>query len=208
MTLGVALLAVGFAAVLDQWTSIDMTVGRYLALVLLVLGGGLVVGAWLGRARWLIVLGILLIPFVMAASLISVPLTGGSGARSIRPATVSEIQPSYRLVAGELRIDLSRTDLTGQSVPVIASVAFGRLVVVVPETVTVVIHARVGAGVILVSSDPPHPLDREVDGVNATFDTTYEGSPGAGGGADSVTLDLGVAYGVINVYRTNPPSLG
>jgi phage shock protein PspC (stress-responsive transcriptional regulator) len=204
MTLGVALLAVGVAALLDQWTSVDMTVGRYLALFLLVMGGGLVVGAWIGRARWLIVLGILLLPFVLAASLISVPLTGGTGARTIRPATVGEIQPAYRLAAGQLRIELTSTDLAGQSVPVVASVALGRLVVVVPDTVTVVIHAKVGAGTVQVFSEPPDPLDREVDGVNATLDQTYEGS----GSEGTITLDLAVGYGVVNVYRNAPPSLG
>ena len=204
MTLGVALLAVGVAALLDQWTSVDMTVGRYLALFLLVMGGGLIVGAWMGRARWLIVLGILLLPFVLAASLISVPLTGGTGSRTIRPTTVSEIQPEYRMAAGQLRIELSTTDLAGQSVPVVASVALGRLVVVVPNTATVVIHAKVGAGTVQVFSEPPDPLDREVDGVNATLDQTYEGS----GSEGTITLDLAVGYGVINVYRNAPPSLG
>jgi hypothetical protein len=198
----VALFAVGVAALLDQWTSIDMTVGRYLALVLLVLGGGLIVGAWLGRARWLIVLAILLLPFALAASLISVPLTGGSGQRSIRPATASEIQPAYRMVAGELRIDLSTTDFAGQSVPVVASVALGSLVVVVPDTATVVIRARVGAGVIRLSSGPPNPAGRQVDGANVTLDQTYEGS-GTGG---TVTLDLAVGYGVISI--SHPPVLG
>jgi hypothetical protein len=189
---------------LDQWTSVDMTVGRYLALFLLVMGGGLVVGAWIGRARWLIVLGILLLPFVLAASLISVPLTGGTGARSIRPSTVSEIQPAYRMAAGQLRIDLTTTDLAGQSVPVVASVALGRLVVVVPDTVTVLIHAKVGAGTVQVFSEPPDARDREVDGVNATLDQTYEGS----GSEGAITLDLAVGYGVINVYRNAAPSLG
>ena len=204
MTLGVALLAVGLAALLDQWTSIDMTVGRYLALVLLVLGGGLIVGAWLGRARWLIVLAILLLPFVLAASLISVPLTGGTGDHSFVPASVGEIQPTYRLAAGQLRIDLSNTDLGGQSVPIVATVGVGRLVVVVPNDVTVVINAKMGAGLIEVSSDPFSPLDRQVDGVNVRLDQTYASTSAAG----AVTLDLGAGYGVINVYRTNPPSLG
>jgi phage shock protein PspC (stress-responsive transcriptional regulator) len=202
VTLGAALLGVGLAALLDQWGAIDMTLGRYFALALLVMGAGLLVGTWWGRARWLIVLGILTIPFVLAASLITVPVTGGVGTRSIHPVAVEQIQPAYRLAAGQLAIDLTSLDLAGTSTTITASVAFGNLSVRVPDDVPLTIHATAGAGVIDVSSENPSPFDRSVDGGSISLDQTN------GTGTAAITLNVAVGYGRVAVFRAATPSLG
>jgi phage shock protein PspC (stress-responsive transcriptional regulator) len=202
VTLGAALLGVGLAAILDQSGAVDMTLGRYFALALLIMGAGLLVGTWWGRARWLIVLGILTVPFVLAASLITVPVTGGVGTRSYHPAAVEQIQPAYRLAAGQLDIDLTSLDLAGGATTITASVAFGSLSVTVPEDVPVVIHAAAGAGEIEVASENPSPLDRRVDGVSIALDQAY------GSGSAAITLNVAVGYGRVAVFRVATPALG
>ncbi len=201
VTLGALLLAVGVAAVLDQAGVISMSVGRFVALALAVLGVGLLVGTRWGRARWLIVPGIVLIPFVLAGSLIRVPLTGGVGDRFLRPQTVSEVLPAYRLAAGHLDIDLRDVDFGSLASPlsVTATVGAGELVVRVPAGALVTIHGSVGAGQILVRSEPFDASDRAADGFNASIDQSY-GPPGT---TPALVLNLGAGFGQITVIRAS-----
>jgi phage shock protein PspC (stress-responsive transcriptional regulator) len=203
LTLGTVLLAVGVAALLDQSDVVDMSPVRYTALVLAVLGVGLLVGTWWGRARWLIVLCFLLIPFVLAASLVDVPLRGGTGSRFYQPLTASQIQPAYRLAAGQMQIDLRNVVLEGTQATITATIAFGDLLVVVPNDVLLTIHGSAGAGVVRVGSLPFDPANREVDGVRVQLDQTFASS---NGGSGALTLDLKVGFGQIRVFREPPDS--
>jgi hypothetical protein len=200
------MLAVGAAALADQVDGVHVTLAQYFAIAIAVLGLGLLVGALWGRARWLIVPAILLVPFMLAASLIDVPLTGGTGTRSYQPATAAEVLPEYRLAAGEMTIDLLGTDLSGAATAVSATVVLGRLVVVVPNDVPVTVHAEVGGGQIRVEGAPFDASNREVDGVRARLDRTF-GPVNEGAGA--VALNLRAGFGQIVVYREVPtPALG
>jgi hypothetical protein len=93
---------------------------------------------------------VLLVPFVLLASLVTVPFTGGVGDRSLVPATIRGGHATYRLVAGRMVLDLTNVDLTaaGSAVParVTASVVAGSLEVVVPAALPVHVDAKVGAG--------------------------------------------------------------
>ena len=57
---------------LDAVGALRVPLVAYLSLAVAVIGVGLMVGARWGRARWLIVPGLLLVPFVLTASLIVV----------------------------------------------------------------------------------------------------------------------------------------
>ena len=76
-------------------------------------GLGLVVGAFVGRARGLVVLGVLLTLLASAAAVADVPVRGGVGDRTWRPATVSDLHDAYRLGIGQAELDLTRLDLAG-----------------------------------------------------------------------------------------------
>ena len=114
----------------------------------------LVIGAWWGRARALILVGLLLLPVAWTASLVDVPLEGGWGSRDFAPATAAELHDAYRLAGGELVLDLTGYDGSDASVDVSASVGFGDLRVLLPEESGAVIDAgvdcqllhRLGAG--------------------------------------------------------------
>jgi hypothetical protein len=163
------------------------------------------VGTWFGRARWLIVFGILLVPLVLAASLITVPLTGGSGDRLYRPLSASDVGTEYHMTAGQLRIDLRNVDLAGRTTTIDATVGFGVLVVDVPNDALVTIHGEAGAGEVRIQNPPFGPADHQVDGVNAQLDQTF-GPPTS---STVLLLNLRVGFGQITVARSEQvPVLG
>ncbi|MBI2237128.1 MAG: PspC domain-containing protein [Actinobacteria bacterium] len=106
LTFGGMLLALGMAAVLDNLGAIRPWVGQYPALALGILGAGLVVGAWWGRARSLILLGLLLVPVVLAGP--GQGSTRGPYRRRLRAAPVP--RPGQKPVPGPGRKPGPRPD--------------------------------------------------------------------------------------------------
>ena len=105
MTLSLATLVTGVLLALRLSGVDGLTAPRILAVALLVVGGGLLVGAWVGRARWLIAVGLLLaLALGASAAARSAGLDDGVGERTWTPRG----DASYRLGAGEAVLDLSR----------------------------------------------------------------------------------------------------
>src|SRR5207247_1709189 len=73
-TFSVILIAAGAAVFLNQSDAFHISLEGFLAVALMLTGLGLVVGAWWGRARGLIALGILITLVLGAASVVDVPL--------------------------------------------------------------------------------------------------------------------------------------
>lgn len=194
LTLAVAVLAIGVAALLDNLGLVEMTVGRSFALFLVVMGLGLVVGAWRGRSVGLVVLGLLLIPFVAAASLADVPFRGGVGDRWIEPRSPAQVRSDYQLGYGRLTLDLANVKFGKDPTRVQASVGMGELVVYVPPGVPVEARGRSGAGLLDL-------FDRAESGVQVEMAQRSTGSEEVG----RLTLDLRTGYGVVRVLRAFPP---
>jgi phage shock protein PspC (stress-responsive transcriptional regulator) len=193
--LGVSLLVVGIAAILQNLGAIDIRLVRYPAIVLLIFGVTMLIGAFLGRARWLVLPAVLVVPVLLAASVVTVPLEGGFGNLYERPASSAAVHGSYRRVAGDIYLDL--TELTGtQAAPVVsATTGFGTVSVIVPFDAHVIVSGRAGAGAV-------HAGRTLSDsGFEATFTTTME--PRRGDGA-TITLDLQTGLGDVWVYRMAP----
>ena len=178
----------GLLATLDQAGAISLRPGQYVGLILAILGAGMLVGAWIGRASWLVFPALLLLPFVVAASLIHVPFRGGVGERIYAPASVTELRPEYRMIAGHLKIDLSGLDIGSSTVTVHASLVAGRLEVVVPAGTTTIVTGTVAAG----AADL---FDVHRDGTDVPLATTDPGEVGSG----VIRLDLGMTYGYLKV---------
>jgi len=171
---------------------IGVSVTTALALALLLTGAALVLGAWRGRARWLIPVGVVLALALAGASAIGdgVPLRGGTGEVTFRPLTLEEVRSPYRLAAGELVVDLSALDLGGQTVTVVASLAAGHLDIVVPAGVAIDVDGHVGAGEMIVFS-------RMFEGFDVGRTIAEPGREGAG----RLVLRLRVGMGQVEVRR-------
>lgn len=193
--IGAAVALLGVVALLDQAGTFNPTPAQYLALPLAVLGAGLLLGAWIGRARWLIVPCLLLVPLVATASLIHVPIRGGFGDAAYAPTSVAAIRSEYRLVAGRMTLDLSGIEFTGQPVTVRASVVAGELDVLVPAGVPVGVNGTVSAGTVDL-------FGGQHSGLRVSVGRGIEGSAVPSG----LMLVLGASFGRVAVTRV--PSAG
>jgi phage shock protein PspC (stress-responsive transcriptional regulator) len=189
-----ALVPVTFSLLLvlaGALTLAGVSVVTGLGLALLLTGGALILGAWRGRARWLIPVGLVLSIALAGASLIDdVPVRGGAGDVAFRPVTVEEVRTPYRLGAGALVLDLSDLDLGGRTVTIVASVAAGHLDIVVPDGVAVDVDAHVGLGELEL-------LGRHTEGVDVGRTVSDRGRDGAG----RLVLRTRAGVGLVEVRR-------
>jgi phage shock protein PspC (stress-responsive transcriptional regulator) len=195
-----ASLAVVTAGALVAWnfaSDNDVSTEVVLAACLAVVGLGLVVGAFVGRGRGLIILGAFLALATTAASFNPVGFRGGVGDRVWHPRSVEAVQDHgpYRLGVGDSRIDLTDLDLTGgRSVRVDARLGLGSLDITVPEGVTVRVIGDVQAGSVQIldnerqdGTDVHEDVVDPVDAVDAT--------------APQLTIDAEIGVGELEVFR-------
>jgi len=187
-TIAALLVAVGVAAVLENWDVLTLDVGQFFALALAVLGAGLVVGAWWGRARLMILLGVLLVPFVLASSLVDMPLRGRVGDNFLFPQTTSALEDNYELLAGHLTLGLDELRLE-DDVHVNANVAMGDLDVIVPAGVRVLVNGTANAGRL-------NFFGNSVSGFDV-HKSVAEGDPDA---ERTITLDIEAGIASVDVY--------
>lgn len=188
------MIAVSVVVLLDGLGAITLDVGRFPALALVVLGAGLLVSAWWGRARGAIVLGVLTLPVALVLSLIHFPFGGDIASRTLYPRRIDPFPSSQRLLAGELFVNLTRADIAGSSRTLEIEIGAGSVHLIVPRDVTVHLVAEVGLGGLTVMGQP----DRL--GVDLIRDLTLPGKPGGG------VLVLRVAQGIgsFDLYRPAP----
>ena len=186
--LGLALAAVGVLGFLDEIGAVSPRPVVYAALALTVVGAGLLASAWIGRARWLIVVCLLLAPLTAALSPVHVPIEGGFGNRYYAPASSGDLHSPYRLIAGQMTVDLQSLGSESPAPTVTASVVAGRLRVFVPDDVTVAVSGHVSAGAATV-------FGSSINGRNLDLQQIEPTSPSA---AD-VILRLDVTYGNVTV---------
>jgi len=191
LTTSAVLLVLGVLLALDAGDLVNVTAKSALAAALLVLGGGLVVGARVGAARWLIAPAVVLVLLLGALQVVGVPLRGGTGDRLWQAGSSAELRTPYRLAAGTAHLDLSGLVATDRIARVVASVGAGRLVVTVPQDATVTVHGHAGVGNVEI-------FGIEDAGLAADRDVTAGGtSPG------SLDLDLAVGIGEVVVARAS-----
>jgi len=191
---GSAMIAVSVAVLLDGLGAITLEVGRFPALALIVVGTGLLVGAWWGRARGAIVLGVLILPVALVLSLIHLPFGTEIASRSVSPRRSDPFPASQQLLAGGLSVNLTRVDLTGSNRVLRIEMGAGAVHVTVPDEVTVHLVAHVGMGGLNVMGYT------DLYGVDLARDVTLPGSPG--GGVLTIQVDQGI--GSVDLYRAPP----
>lgn len=121
---------------------------HYGATALAIVGIGLVVGAFVGRARWLIVVGILMLPVLLLSSVWPRAFDWTAGDQFLSPETASDVRSDYSLGAGRLELDLrglSAEEIAGLG-DVDITVGAGEVVVTIPSDAGFTFDGEVGLG--------------------------------------------------------------
>ncbi|MEW1688926.1 PspC domain-containing protein [Streptomyces sp. NPDC091265] len=200
----VFLLAVlaGFLGARLHWDSqpLGTSLQIGLAAALAVFGAGLVVSAFVGRTGFgTVLLSVITAALLAGASALPDEITAHWVREEWRPASVAAVQPRYEVGSGVADLDLSRVSVAkGDTLRTRLEVGAGRVVVRVPRTATVKVHARAGLGDITL---PGEPRPGDVD-VRPSQDERRTLPPAAGGTpAGTVELDLEVGIGQVEVTR-------
>lgn len=172
LTIAVGLITLGIMALFDNLDLANVTFRHYVAAAMTVIGVGLLVGSMLGRARGLIVLGVILAPVVLFSPISEFDF----GETSVRydPVSLDDIQTEYQLDVGTMIIDLSAVDFAGGEATIDADVGLGELIITVPDDVAVEAYGNVGVGELQVFGSNSGGigdigLRRSTDGDNGTL---------------------------------------
>jgi phage shock protein PspC (stress-responsive transcriptional regulator) len=190
ITMACLAIAMGVLWVVDE-TIHSLPPAAYPASALAVTAAGLIVGAWWGRSRLLIVVGLLATLATVAASVVG---PGPYGERTYRPGTAASLQPTYTMGAGRIDVHLEDIadpgNLSGRALQIISHI--GQVELIVPSSVNVAVNAHVDHGDIRGLADV-RTLDRGEQRVTATA------------GRHDLTVDLALDFGEIVVKRLDCP---
>lgn len=165
--LGMALLSGGALWLLDTAGFIAMSFITVLAVLLIILGTGMMLSG--GKPQGgVIAAGIVLICALVAASFFAstlsvpfseptavngsgtVPFEGGLlGDATLAPSSPEDLRSHYSFGVGEVTFDLSQVELPAGETPLSLKMGVGHLVLIVPQEVSVRGHAEIGAGEII-----------------------------------------------------------
>ncbi len=120
--------------------------GRLAAWVVVAVGAALVLSAFTGGARRLVVPAVAFVVSVAVIAAAHVDLHGGVGERTYRPHALSEVRHDYRLGAGRLEVDLREVAFPPGDTYLHVRLGAGELVVLVPRGVCVATSAQIGGG--------------------------------------------------------------
>jgi phage shock protein PspC (stress-responsive transcriptional regulator) len=194
ITVGVAIISLGLLAVIDRITpAMNAEPRHYFALAVTILGLGILTGTFVGRARWLIPIGLLLLPPMIGTSVADAYDGSWQTPQLVRPAQFASMEPRYEKDAGELIIDLTELPWAGETVTVAAEVGAGVIDLRVPPGVRVEATGDVGIGEFATDGDSHGGF-----GVNRTF--IVEGH-----GTGTVLANLEVGVGRIEVNSGDDP---
>lgn len=136
-------------------------------------------------------LAVILALLSTANAAFALPLAGGVGDRSISP-TAASLEAEYRLVAGQLDIDLSGVDFPPGETMLEVSVTFGRISIDgIPDDVAVSVESRITAGEALL-------LGSRWDGISIEQTQT---EPGFATAPRRLLIDVRAGFGQIEVRR-------
>jgi phage shock protein PspC (stress-responsive transcriptional regulator) len=185
VALSVALVAVGVLGLLDWTGAADPGARHYFALALAVLGAALLVGAWFGRARWLIAVGVPLTLVLIAVSALQDAARGGVADQYIRVPAAADLATRYETGVGTMHLDLSTVDFTDHRLTTNVHVGLGDVVVLVPRDVDLVVNVHDGLGTLKL-------LGQHYEGFGQNRRVTDNGPDGVGGGDLELTVDVGL----------------
>ena len=158
-------------------------------LAVTIVGVGLLVGAFVGRARWLILVAVILVPTMIFSPAFEYDWSDRDFDLDASPATFAEVEESYAIDLGEMVIDLRELPWDGEELRIEAAVDAGNLRIYIPEDVGIVGEASVDIGRV---SEP----GRSTGGLGDPTLTWDES-----GESGTVILDAHVDVGNIDIRR-------
>jgi phage shock protein PspC (stress-responsive transcriptional regulator) len=191
LTVGVMLVSLGVLAILDNISGIPLEPEprHYMALAVTILGLGLMVGGFVGRARWLILAGVIMVPTMLFSPVFEYNWNSDDFDRIVAPQTFEELDEVYNLDIGSLYIDLTDLPWEGEVIDLEVNVDAGNVEIEIPDGVGVVGEASVDVGRVGANG-------RESAGLgNPELQFNDPGRLG------TVTLDASVDIGNIDIYR-------
>jgi hypothetical protein len=186
-------VVLGLVAALDLANVVNVSPAGYLVAALTVVGLGLLVGAWYGRARWLIVLGV-----VLSVALGITTLAGNfnqmerKGATVWHPSSYAEVANRYENNFSDADLNLSNVDFVDHSKDLVVTVNAGNLEIILPPNVDVRAHVEVNAGDATVFGE-------QWGGFGPAHEVIDNGADGPGGG--ELRLTVRVNAGNVEVHR-------
>jgi phage shock protein PspC (stress-responsive transcriptional regulator) len=191
-------VVIGLVAIADLLNLFTVKPSSYFAAVLFVIALGLLVGTWIGRARWLIFLGLAMAAAVGISSVAeSQTANDTSRGREVvwQPSSLQAVRPDYRLAFGEATLDLRDVDFSTATGTTTVSVNMnaGELRIYLPPTVDVSARVDIDAGDARVFDDRTSGFGEPA------IDVTDLGTDGDGGG--ELRLLVHVNTGDVEVTR-------
>jgi hypothetical protein len=145
LALGLALAAAGVIAVLRNAGTVHLSLAQSLAIPLAILGAGVLVGTFVGRARWLVLLAVPLALVTTVASAFTVPMDGPYGDIYIDRA--QQLRAGYTRSVGGFVFDLSRMDPKQLPAAIDVRLGVGSVDIRIPRS-GVRVEATIGIGAI------------------------------------------------------------
>lgn len=148
VTLSLTALVAGALVLARTYGADGLTPARILAASVIVVGAGLVIGTWYGRARWLAFIGVALCLALGATAALDATgasLRGGVGERYWM-ANQGDSDQDFRLGAGEATLDLRGLDPEGAHINIDATVGLGHLLILLPTDLDVRVRSEVALG--------------------------------------------------------------
>ncbi len=196
LVVGASALAIGVILLLGNLQVWHVSPKHTLAILLAIVGVGLLAGTIWGRARWLIAPGIVLALALTTVTAIPFNLRGGMGDQFYTPTSLATLRKTYEHSAGPLQIDLSHLKFGNHKRAMSARLGFGPLLVIVPKDVNVIARGHVQGG----------PLD--LFGHNsAGWDVSDTVDSKAKGAAGTLRINASVTFGPLLVERVGSPTI-
>lgn len=146
LTLSVAFLIVGLMILLGNLGVVDITIGEMAAAGLFVVGIGLLVGVWWGRSRFLIVVGAVMVPIVVAGGFMHFPLRGSLGDRWIHVRSIDKVASRHELLVGSMHLNLADLRSFEGEREIDISIAAGQATIFIPEKIGLTIAGHIEWG--------------------------------------------------------------
>jgi hypothetical protein len=193
VTLSLVLVGLGTLKLVDL-SGTPIVAGAYPALALAIIAAALVVGAWFGRSRGLIAMGIIaaLLTFVVSAADEWDHGRGNHVNVRLTPSSASQLPTQADYSSGSVRYDLRGVDFSGVSHSMEVSMGAGEIVVIVPRDVDVTGTLSMGIGEVDFFGDSRGGFPSDI-----TLDDLGDDGPGGG----SLELDLEAGVGHVEVRR-------